>query len=110
FGTINVIDPNAASSGSVVLRILDECGFTLTKEIAQCLYVALLTDTGRFQFSSTTPEVFSTAQRLAKFNLPIAELSRVLTEEDSFAFLRFAGEVLTAMVLDKASRVVSAIA
>jgi phosphoesterase RecJ-like protein len=110
FGTINVIDVDAASSGSVVLDLLDTCGYELTREIAQCLYVALITDTGRFQFSSTTSRVFDHAKRLAAFDLPIAEMSRVLTEEDPFRFLKLAGDALSQMEFDEKARLVSAIA
>lgn len=110
FGDINVIDIGAASSGSVVLDILDACGIALNKESAQCMYVALLTDTGRFQFSSTTSKVFDQASRLAKYDLPIAKLSRVLTEEDPYKFLKLAGQALGAMEFDAKSGVVSAVA
>lgn len=109
FGDINVIDAKAPSSGTVVLSILDECNIELNKEIAQCIYVALLTDTGRFQFSSTNSEVFKQASRLCEFDLPIAELSRVLTEEDSFAFLQLAGKAMMQMNNDRDSKVVSAL-
>lgn len=108
FGTINIIDPEAASSGSVVLDLLDELNIDLTKEIAQCLYVALLTDTGRFQFSSTTADVFDQARRYAEFDLPIAQMSRVLTEEDPYSLLKLAGEVLTTMQFDPELKLVSA--
>ncbi len=110
FGTINVIDIHAASSGTVVQKLLEQSELKLTKEIAQCLYVALVTDTGRFQFSSTTSEVFNQAQTLMEFELPVAELSRVLTEEDSFAFLKLAGEVLSEMQLDNQAQFVSGVA
>lgn len=101
FGDVNIIDVDAASSGTVVLEIIDACSIELTKQAAQCIYVALLTDTGRFQFSSTTSSVFEQAARLASYDLPIAELSRVLTEEDSFSFLKLAGNVLNNAELDE---------
>lgn len=109
FGDINIIDIEAASSGSVVLTILDACEIELDKDSAQCLYVALLTDTGRFQFSSTNSKVFDQASRLAKFDLPIAEMSRILTEEDPFAFLKLAGQALSLMEFDFDSKLVSAV-
>lgn len=109
FGTVNIIDANAASSGSVVLALLDELKIPLNKNISQCLYVALLTDTGRFQFSSTTPDVFEQAKRHAAFDLPIAQLSRTLTEEDPYAFLKLAGEALSKMEFDADSGLVSAL-
>lgn len=110
FGDINIIDAKAASSGSVVLAILDACEIELNKESAQCMYVALLTDTGRFQFSSTDEKVFEQARRLSQFNLPIAQLSRWLTEEDPYNFLKLAGEALSDMELDEKSNLVSAVA
>jgi phosphoesterase RecJ-like protein len=110
FGTTNVIDVDAASSGSVVQALLEECSIALTRDVAQCVYVALLTDTGRFQFSSTTPDVFEQARILSEFELPIAELSRTLTEEDPYAFLKLAGEALSEMEFDTDAQLVSAVA
>ena len=49
YGTINVIDPDAAASGVLVRRLIDEMGLTLTRDAAMCLYAALVCDTGRFQ-------------------------------------------------------------
>lgn len=110
FGDINVIDYDAASSGTVVLSIIDACGIDLNAKSAQCMYVALLTDTGRFQFSSTTSKVFDQASRLAEFDLPIAKMSRVLTEEDPYSFLKLVGQAIGSMDLDEKSGVVSAVA
>ena len=104
FGDINIIDANAASSGSVVQEILDFCEIELNDDIATCLYIALLTDTGRFQFSST--EVFEQAKILSTFNVDIAFLSRTLTEEDSYSLMKLAGEVLSKMEYDEANKFV----
>ncbi|MFN8015593.1 MAG: bifunctional oligoribonuclease/PAP phosphatase NrnA [Acidimicrobiia bacterium] len=110
FGDINIIDTKAASSGSVVLEIIDELGVELDKNIAQCIYVALLTDTGRFQFSSTNKDVFDQASRLSEYDLPIAFLSRKLTEEDSFQFMKLCGDVLAQMKIDNELSFVYAVA
>jgi phosphoesterase RecJ-like protein len=58
------------------------------------LYTALVCDTGRFQYESTTPEVFELARELACFDLPIPELSRTLFEEHRFAYLQLLSDVL----------------
>lgn len=110
FGDINIIDSAAASSGSVVLSLLDACSIELNREAAQCMYVALLTDTGRFQFSSTNEQVFEQAKRLSRFDLPITDLSRWLTEEDPYNFLKLAGKALSEMERDEKSNLVSAVA
>ena len=94
FGTINVIDVNAAASGVLVRRLIDALGLPLTRDSAVCLYAALVCDTGRFQYESTTPEVFELAGELAGFDLPIATLSRTLFEEHRFAYLKLVADVL----------------
>ena len=99
YGTINVIDPKAAASGVVVRDLLDVLGLPLTREVAFCLYVALVCDTGRFQYETTTPEVFALAGELVRFDLPVSELSRTLFEEHSFSYLALLGEALAGMTL-----------
>ena len=70
YGTINVIDPRAAASGVVVRDLVRELGLPITREVAFCLYVALVCDTGRFQYETTTPQVFALAGELVEFDLP----------------------------------------
>ena len=76
YGTINVIDADAAASGVLVRRLIAELGLPLTRDAAICLYAALVCDTGRFQYESTTSAVFELAEELAAFDLPIASSSR----------------------------------
>jgi phosphoesterase RecJ-like protein len=94
YGTINVIDVNAAASGVLVRRLVAELGLPLTRDAAICLYAALVCDTGRFQYESTTCSVFELAQELAAFDLPISALSRTLFEEHRFAYLQLVSDVL----------------
>jgi phosphoesterase RecJ-like protein len=94
YGSINVIDPNAAASGSLVHRLIAALGLPLNRDAAICLYAALVCDTGRFQYDTTTPEVFDMASELSKFDVPISTLSRSLFEEHRFAYLKLLGEVL----------------
>jgi phosphoesterase RecJ-like protein len=55
FGDVNLIAASASSTGEVLRDVFGELGVELTPEIAEPLYVALVTDTGRFQYSNTTP-------------------------------------------------------
>ncbi len=99
YGTINVIDPGAAASGVVVRELIRVLGLPVTRDVAFCLYVALVCDTGRFQYETTTPEVFALAGELLEFDLPVSSLSRTLFEEHSFAYLALLGESLAGMTL-----------
>jgi len=99
YGSINVINPKAAATGVVVRELIDRLGLRLDRNVAFCLYVALVCDTGRFQYETTTPEVFALAGELVGFDLPVSELSRTLFEEHSFAYLALLGEALASMTL-----------
>jgi bifunctional oligoribonuclease and PAP phosphatase NrnA len=103
YGSINVIDPSAAASGVLVRRLIHALDIPLTREAAVCLYAALVCDTGRFQYETTTPEVFELARELACFDVPIPELSRTLFEEHRFAYLQLLADVLsrTQLLADK---------
>jgi bifunctional oligoribonuclease and PAP phosphatase NrnA len=100
YGSVNVIDPEAAASAVLVRRLADRLGWGLTREAATCLYTGLVCDTGRFQYDTTTPEVFALARELAGFDLPIATINRRLFEEHRLAYLRLAGAALQRAVLD----------
>ena len=99
YGTINVIDPDAAASGVLVRRLIGRLELPMTRDAAVCLYAALVCDTGRFQYQSTTPAVFELARELACFDLPIPELSRTLFEEHRFAYLQLLADALQNAVL-----------
>jgi phosphoesterase RecJ-like protein len=99
YGTINIIDPDAAASSVLVRRLIARLDLPLTRDAAVCLYAALVCDTGRFQYESTTPDVFEFARELAAFDVPIPELSRTLFEEHRFAYLQLLADVLVRAVL-----------
>jgi phosphoesterase RecJ-like protein len=100
YGTINVIVPDAAATAVVVRWLVDELELPLTRDAAVCLYAALVCDTGRFQYETTTPAVFELAAELISYGVPVARLSRSLFEEHSFAYLKLLGAALERAVLD----------
>ena len=99
YGSINVIVPDAAATAVVVHRLIGELGLPLNRDAAVCLYAALVCDTGRFQYDTTTPAVFELAAELVAFGVPVARLSRTLFEEHRFAYLKLLGAALERAVL-----------
>ena len=99
YGSINVIVPDAAATAVVVRSLIDELGLPLNRDAAVCLYAALVCDTGRFQYDTTTPAVFELAAELVSFGVPVARLSRTLFEEHSFAYLKLLSAALERAVL-----------
>jgi bifunctional oligoribonuclease and PAP phosphatase NrnA len=64
FGDLNLIVADASSTGELLRDVFRELGVELTPEIAEALYIALVTDTGKFQYSSTTPKSYRLAAEL----------------------------------------------
>jgi phosphoesterase RecJ-like protein len=110
FGSHNLVRTDAAASAQVVFELCRHAGWKLSRDAAFALYVGLSTDTGRFQYSNTTPAVFEMAAELCRYDLPVDRISRVLFEQDSFNYLRLEGEVLSRAELDPGLGLVSAIA
>jgi phosphoesterase RecJ-like protein len=107
YGTINVVDPDAAASAVVVRRLLEKLGWPLTRDAALCLYTGVVCDTGRFQYANTTPEVFALAEELAEHDLPIAHITRELFERHRLAYIKLAAAALERAEYDPDRRFVA---
>ena len=66
YGDLNWISDREASTGELVFRILRAAGWPITAAMADCLFTAVSTDTGSFQYPSTKPVTFHTAGELVK--------------------------------------------
>lgn len=66
FGALNLIDEQAAATGLLVWRIIKAYGFVVNHDVALCLYVAILTDTGSFRYSNSNREAFCVAGELVE--------------------------------------------
>lgn len=94
FGGIHLVDPSAAATSVIAAGLLDRLGVPLDREIAECLYVALTTDTGSFRFDLTTPAVHELAARLLATGVNPAEVARRVFDTRPFGAVRLYGEVL----------------
>src|SRR4029078_10970652 len=61
FGQVNLIVADASSTGEILRDVIRELDVALTPEIAEALYIAVVTDTGRFQYSNTSPKALRLA-------------------------------------------------
>jgi phosphoesterase RecJ-like protein len=94
FGTINVIDPEASATAELVYRLIKRSGEDFGADVAANLYAGLVTDTGRFQYESTSPEVLRIAAELRERPFDHARLAQALYADGSVAYLRLLGLVL----------------
>lgn len=101
FGDIQVIDPAAAASAQLAMYLIDELGWEIDPIIARCLLTGIVTDTGRFQYSSTTGEVLRLAGRLVDAGAVPDEIGQHVYESVPFGYLAVAGAVLGRAVLEE---------
>jgi phosphoesterase RecJ-like protein len=77
FGDVNLVVDDASSTAEVLADVFAALGAVRTPEIAEALYTALVTDTGRFQYSNTTPKALRLAAELVEDG---ADVGRVFVE------------------------------
>jgi phosphoesterase RecJ-like protein len=103
FGRVNLVDPHAAATSVVADELLTRLGVPLDAAIAECLYVALTTDTGSFRFEATTPAVHELAARLLATGIRPGDISRRIFDTRPFGAVRLFGEVLGRARLEPAA-------
>jgi phosphoesterase RecJ-like protein len=97
FGDLNLIVDDASSTAEIVNDVLASLEIQLSPEIAEALYVALVTDTGRFQYSNTTPKALRLAADLVEAGADVHGIFRLVYETVQWAKLK-----LLALALDRA--------
>ena len=105
FGDINWIDSTAAAVGEMIYNLCKALGVEVTKEIAECIYTALLTDTGSFHFSNTTERTLKIASELVRRGVEPARISQALFYSNSFSKIRLLGLVLSHIERDESGRI-----
>ena len=100
FGGIQLVDPQAAATSVVAEELLARLDVPLDAQIAECLYVALATDTGSFRFDMTTPRVHEMAARLIATGIRPGDISRRIFDTRPFGAMKLFGEVLARAALD----------
>ncbi|WP_113699986.1 DHH family phosphoesterase [Nonomuraea lactucae] len=99
FGTVGLVDPDAAATAMLVEQLILRLGGALDRDIATCLYAGLVTDTGSFRHSSTTPAAHRMAARLVATGLRTDEIARELWDRSPFGYLKVLAAALDRVVL-----------
>jgi len=105
FGDINYVRPDASPSGELVYRILASAGAPIDADIAQCLYTAILTDTGRFSYANTTATVLEVCGRLLEAGVRPWEVSAKLYDSPPEQLVRLKGATLSTLQLAADGRI-----
>ncbi len=94
FGTINWIDQTASAVGEMIYNLCKAIGGRITKEIAECVYLALVTDTGSFHFPNTTERTLKVASELIKVGVKPAQISEAVYNSYPWSRIELMRQVL----------------
>jgi bifunctional oligoribonuclease and PAP phosphatase NrnA len=106
FGHVNLVVPDASSTGEILRDLFEELGVELTPEIAEALYIALVTDTGRFQYANTTPKALRLAAELVEAGADVHRVFRDVYENVAFAKIKLLARALAKARVVEGGRII----
>ena len=106
FGAVNLVVAEASSTGEIVRDLLNDLDVELTPEVAEALYIALVTDTGRFQYTNTTPKALRLAAELVEAGADVHKIFQDVYESVQFAKLKLLARALERAQIYEGGRLV----
>ena len=94
FGTVNWIDSTASAVGEMIYNLCKAIGGRVSKEIAECVYLALVTDTGSFHFPNTTDRTLKVASELVKAGARPSKISETVYNSYEWSRIELMRQVL----------------
>lgn len=95
-----LVDPDACATGELVYDLAQAAGWALSTDAARALYVAILTDTGGFRFSNTTPRALEIAADLLRNGLDPEQIYSEIYARSPEGRVRLLAEVLETLVVE----------
>lgn len=105
FGTINWIDSTASAVGEMIYNLCKAIGGRITKEIAECVYLALVTDTGSFHFPNTSDRTLKVASELIKAGARPAKIGEAVYNNYPWSRIELMRQVLGTVKRDETGRI-----
>src|SRR6476469_9058575 len=105
FGTINWIDSTASAVGEMIYNLCKAIGGRITKEIAECVYMALVTDTGSFHFPNTSDRTLKVASELIKAGVKPAKIGEAVYNNYPWSRIELMRQVLATVKRDSSGRI-----
>lgn len=105
FGTINWIDSTASAVGEMIYNLCKAIGGRITKDIAECVYMALVTDTGSFHFPNTSDRTLKVASELIKAGARPAKIGEAVYNNYPWSRIELMRRVLGTVRRDETGRI-----
>ena len=100
FGQVNCVQPGSAAAGELALALIEALGVALTREMATCIFAAVCSDTGNFNFSNTTAEAFEAAATCVRAGADVDEITGRIFRTRTQARTRLLGMALSSLRFD----------
>ena len=101
---VRVVRETAGACAELILDVMDAMGVSLTADIAECIYIALSTDTGGFRYSNTVPDTLRAAARCLEAGVDGGEINRRLFEVKTWPRCVRAAQACPARPMPRGSR------
>lgn len=105
YGVANWVDTSAPAVGVMVAALARDLGIAVDPATADCLLLALVSDTGGFRFSNATPQAFEAAATLVREGARPEQVSQWLNESQPEGAVRLLGEMLDTLELHSGGRI-----
>jgi phosphoesterase RecJ-like protein len=105
YGRLTWFDPTAAACAEMVYHLIGAIGAPISADIAVHVYVAILTDTGSFHYSSISPRTFDICRELVEAGVDPVATARQVYDSNSLGRLKIVGAVLSAMRVEDSGRI-----
>lgn len=105
YGDVNIVESRSSSTAEIVYRLFYSMNVHITKTEASCLYVGIVTDTGRFHFPATSPRTLEVASRLLETGFKFSRINDLLYATKSCPALKVLGRALESLEFFFGSRV-----
>lgn len=101
YGNLNYVDTNAAAAAEIVYQMIKLLGVDVDKDMAQCLYTSIITDSGSFRYSATTAVTHAIAGDLINIGIDFSKIHRTIFENKKFQRIKLYGKAIESMELVK---------
>ncbi|MEF2965166.1 bifunctional oligoribonuclease/PAP phosphatase NrnA [Paenibacillus sp. M1] len=105
YGTFNLIVADAAATVEILYDLITFMNIEPDQNMATAIYTGLLTDTGGFRYSSTSPKVMATASKLLEYGVDGPGLSELLLEQMTLPQLRLLTRALNGLQMTEDGKI-----
>ena len=97
FGQLYMLDGEAAAAGELAVDLIEAMGVKLDAKMAECLFVAISTDCGNFNYPNTRPQTFRAAARCVEAGADVSRITEELYRTRSVGRTKLLGVVLAGL-------------